>query len=114
MEKIYEHYKRSAGQIKPIKKCSSKQAAKNRTIAKIKESLPSICFICGKEGDDAAHLLPKSIYPEYYTLPANIVILCREHHNLYDNNIEFRKKQMDILARIMSFDEKAAIKYFQL
>lgn len=63
-----------------MKQISTKQAQRNREIAKIKENLPSYCVICGKPAVDAAHLVPKSMYPEHYTNPLNIVGLCRECH----------------------------------
>ena len=56
-----------------MKQISTKQAQRNREIAKIKENLPSYCVICGKPAVDAAHLVPKSMYPEHYTNPLNIV-----------------------------------------
>ena len=56
-----------------MKQISTKQAQRNREIAKIKETLPSYCVICGKPAVDAAHLVPKSMYPEHYTNPLNIV-----------------------------------------
>lgn len=59
-----------------MKQISTKQAQRNREIAKIKENLPSYCVICGKPAVDAAHLVPKSMYPEHYTNPLNIVGLC--------------------------------------
>lgn len=97
-----------------IKKVSSKQSKKNKEVAKIKASLPPYCEICYGKGCDPAHLLPRSLYPEYYILPMNFANLCREHHDLYDNNIEFRKKQTHLIERVKKFDEQAAIKYFQL
>lgn len=42
-----------------MKQISTKQAQRNREIAKIKENLPSYCVICGKPAVDAAHLVPK-------------------------------------------------------
>lgn len=97
-----------------MRKISSKQAARNREVARIKSKLPLFCAICGKPANDAAHLLPKSIYPEYYTHPLNLVILCREHHTRYDNDITFRRKQTKLFNQICRFDERAARRYFRL
>lgn len=97
-----------------MKQISTKQAQRNRGIAKIKENLPSYCVICGKPAVDAAHLVPKSMYPEHYTNPLNIVGLCRECHNRYDNDLSFRRKQKRLIERVKSFDECAANRYFRL
>lgn len=63
---------------------------------------------------DAAHLVPKSMYPEHYTNPLNIVGLCRKCHSKYDNNLVFRQKQKRLIERVKSFDECAANRYFHL
>lgn len=97
-----------------MKQISNKQAQRNREIAKIKQNLPSFCAICGRQAVDAAHLVPKSIYPEHYTNPLNIVGLCRECHNRYDNNLSFRQRQKRLIDRVKSFDECAANRYFRL
>ena len=97
-----------------MKQISTKQAQRKREIAKIKENLPSYCVICGKPAVDAAHLVPKSMYPEHYTNPLNIVGLCRECHNRYDNDLSFRRKQKRLIERVKSFDECAANRYFRL
>lgn len=93
---------------------SKKQSKRNRLIAAIKSELTPFCAICGKGATDAAHLLPKSIYPEYYTLKDNIVGLCRDCHNQYDNNLEFRKRQKQLYERICKFDKKAADRHFKI
>lgn len=97
-----------------MKKVSTKQAARNREVARLKALMPHHCVICGRSGGDAAHLLPKSIYPEYYTHPLNLVILCREHHRLYDDNVEFRRRQTKLFNQVSRFDEQAARRYFRL
>lgn len=97
-----------------MKQVSSKQAQRNREVAKIKQSLSPFCAICGKPAVDAAHLIPKSMYPEHYTNPQNIVGLCRECHNKYDNNLAFRQRQKRLIERVKSFDECAANRYFHL
>ncbi len=97
-----------------IRSISKAQAKKNREITKIKKSLSPICFICGQSGNDLMHLLPKSIYPEHYVNPLNLVIGCRICHDLYDNDISFRQQQDKIFNRICEFDKRGAIKYFRL
>lgn len=97
-----------------MKQVSSKQAQRNREVAKIKQSLSPFCAICGKPAVDAAHLIPKSMYPEHYTNPQNIVGLCRKCHNRYDNNLAFRQRQKRLIERVKSFDECAANRYFRL
>lgn len=97
-----------------MKKVSAKQARRNRAIAKIKSELSPYCVICGNRSTDAAHLIPKSIYPEHYTNPLNIVCLCRECHNRYDNDLSFRQKQTKLIRQVQSFDECGANRYFDL
>lgn len=100
-----------------MKQISQKQKQRNREVAKIKKALPPFCAICGKKEEehtlDAAHLLPKSCYPEHYTNPLNIVKLCRVCHNSYDNDKEFRKKQTKLINQVKSFDEAAAYRYYE-
>ena len=97
-----------------MRQVSTKQAARNRQVARIKSELPARCEICGRPAQDAAHLLPKSMYPEYYTLPQNIVGLCRECHDLYDNDLDFRQGQTQLIEIVKTIDELAANRYFRL
>lgn len=102
-----------------MKQVSDKQARKNREIAKIKQRLLNetggICRICGGYGNDTAHLLPKSRYPEYYLEPRNLVILCRNCHFLYDNDICFRKQQKSLIRQTNEFALECDINhYFRL
>jgi predicted restriction endonuclease len=97
-----------------MKKISKKQSKKNLEINKIKSTLLKKCFICGKESNtDAAHILPKSIFPEYYTHPLNIIMLCRTCHNLFDNDLEFRKKQDKIYNQALKIDILSSNRYFK-
>lgn len=97
-----------------MKKVSKKQSKKNIEITKIKSSLQKKCFICGIESNtDAAHILPKSIFPEYYIHPLNIIMLCRECHNLFDNDLEFRKKQTKLYDQALKINLLAANRYFK-
>lgn len=97
-----------------MKKVSKKQLLINRKINKIKKNLNIYCEICGNFATDPAHLVPKSLFPEHYTNPLNIVGLCRRCHTFYDDNLSFRKKQKKLIDRVKSFDENAAIRYFDL
>lgn len=102
-----------------MKQKSDKQKKIDRIIAKSKHQLirdnDNICMICGKYSTvQLAHLLPKSIYPEYYTLHENHALFCQECHYLYDNDIQFRQNQENFYKQICSFDKMAADKYFKL
>lgn len=97
-----------------LQRISTKQKAKNQEVAKIKAELPKRCAICGQVGNDLAHLLPKSIYPEYYTKRENLVILCRRCHEEYDNNLSFRQQQYHLIEQVKAFDALAANRYFRL
>ena len=100
--------------LNAMKRISKKQAQRNREIARIKQSLPPVCAICGKPAVDAAHLVPKSLYPEHYTNPLNIVGLCRECHNKFDGSLAFRQRQKHLIERGKSFDKCAANRHFDL
>ena len=98
-----------------MNKVSTKQAKRNRAIAQIKKTFPKICVICNKVPvSDAAHLVPKSMYPEHYTNPLNLVGLCRGCHNQYDGLLSFRQEQTILIERVKSFDLCAANRYFDL
>lgn len=81
-----------------------KHKEKAKRVAEIKKSLPEFCAICGIPcKGDAAHLLPKSTYPQYYTEPKNIVRLCRDCHNRYDNDKAFRAERLNLLNKVREF-----------
>lgn len=97
-----------------MKNQSKKQSAKIRELSKIKSKIENKCVICGSAGNDLAHLLPKSLYPEHYTESKNLVVMCRNCHNLYDNNLNFRRKQVSLYEKICEFDVVGAAKYFRI
>ena len=81
---------------------SRKQASDNRILAKIKAGMSPICVICGGQGCDLMHILSRARFPQYCTKEWNLVIGCREHHNLFDNNIYFRKEQKHLYDRVIN------------
>ena len=96
-----------------MKQISTKQQQRNKELQKIKNNLPKICKICGCQGNDLAHILPKSLYPEYYTNELNLIILCRQCHDKFDNNIEFRQQKIELYNIAKQINKQAAIKYFK-
>ena len=68
-----------------VRKVSKKQEALNNEMNKIKRELPDRCCICGRPAVDPAHLLPRSMYPEYYGGNECVSIegYCEEKH--YDS-----------------------------
>lgn len=97
-----------------MKQISDKQRQRNNILAKIKQGLKKECFICDAPANDLAHILPKSLYPEYYTEKRNLVMLCRHCHNKYDDNIDFRQQQNELYDIAKQIDEQAAKKYFKI
>lgn len=97
-----------------MKQVSSKQRRINSELAKIKKTLGTRCAICGREGHDLSHILPRSLYPEYVTDPRNLQILCRECHRKFDDEREFRRNQTSIVERARQIDELATNRYFGL
>lgn len=87
---------------KPIRQRSKKGALKDAQNARYKKTLPKVCCICGGYGDDLAHVVPKSIFPQYYVSEFNLVIMCRECHVNFDNNIEYRRLQIHLCNRVIS------------
>lgn len=96
-----------------MKIISKKQQQKNNILAKIKSNLEKKCFLCGKPANDLAHILPKSLYPEYYTEKRNLVILCRYCHAKFDDNIDFRQQQTELYDIAKQINKQAAKKYFK-
>lgn len=97
-----------------MKSVSIKQRRINSDLAKIKKTLGTRCAICGREGHDLSHILPRSLYPEYQTDPRNLQILCRECHRRFDDDREFRRRQTSIVERAKQIDELATNRYFGL
>lgn len=97
-----------------MKQVSQKQRRINSELAKIKKTLGTRCAICGREGHDLSHILPRSLYPEYQTDQRNLQILCRECHRKFDDDREFRRNQTSIVERARQIDELATNRYFGL
>lgn len=97
-----------------MRKVSNKQAKLNREMNKIKRDLSPYCRLCGRPAVDPAHLLPRSLYPEYYTKEWNVVPMCRDHHNLYDGNRDFLRSCTELVNIVRQHDELAANRYFGL
>ena len=95
-----------------IKNISSKQSLRNRTLASIKKLQPKTCVICGRPADDLCHLLPKSVWPEWYTESLNLVIMCRSCHQQHDDNIRFRTRQDKLYNQVLKFDIIGANRYY--
>ena len=97
-----------------MKKVSDKQKIKDRELVKIKASLPKVCYICGRNCNcEGAHILPRSTFPEYYTLLTNLIPLCKECHFKFDNDLEFRQNQKHIFEIAKEIDKLAAIRHFK-
>lgn len=95
-----------------MRKVSKKQSMRNRELVRLKNQLPRVCVLCGRPANDLAHLLPRSLYPEYYTMDWNLVIMCRDCHGRYDNDRRFRSGCKELVERVMAHDECAANRYF--
>lgn len=96
-----------------MKKISTKQAKRNRIISEYKKLHVMQCVICGRSASEMAHLLPKSIFPEYYTEPDNLVILCRECHQMHDDNCDFRTRQDKLFKQACKVNEAGAKRYYR-
>ena len=72
-------------------------------LARIKAQQPKVCRICGVRANDQAHIFPRSTYPQYKTLAANLVILCRECHERFDNDPQFRATQHMLMRMAETF-----------
>ena len=101
-----------------MRKVSTKQAAKNREVARIKATKPDTCIFCNgycKHGD-AIHIMPKSVYPQYYTEPNNIWKGHRECHTLFDDGTkEYRATFTHIVELVRGFATKEEIyQYFNV
>ena len=98
-----------------MKKVSQKQAQKNRELARIKAEKPKTCIVCGRYANDLAHLFPRSTHPQYYTDERNLVIMCRQCHERFDSDPEFRRKQTHIIEIARTFATEQEInRHFRL
>jgi len=100
-----------------MNKKSNKQKQKDSTLSKIKKGLieknGKVCCICQRTCEpDLMHILPKSIYPEYYLREENLVLGCRFCHEDFDNFQNFRKLQIDLYEQVAAFDVRSAARYF--
>lgn len=99
-----------------LKQVSKKQAKRNAILYKIKKNLPEKCYFCTSRGTDLAHVLPKSRFPEYYTEEWNLLNSCREHHDNYDGDMEYRSTQNELfliaLNNVKECDRGRVLKYF--
>ena len=97
-----------------MKKVSNNQRLKDRELAKIKALLPKVCYICGSNCNcEGAHILPRSTFPEYYTLQTNLIPLCKECHFKFDNDLKFRKDQEHIFEIAKEIDKLVSINHFK-
>lgn len=97
-----------------MKKVSNKQAKRNRELKKIKDTRERKCLISGLFATDLAHILCKGRFPEHYTKEWNLVMMERNNHMKYDNNLEFRQEQIKLFEQAWENDPKAATQYFRL
>ena len=95
-----------------MKNKSDKQKKKDRILSEYKKLQPKQCVICLRPANDLCHLLPKSVWPEHYTEPDNLVIMCRDCHSQHDDNIEFRKRQTKLYNQAMKVDPLGANRYY--
>lgn len=86
-----------------MKHTSDKQSRRNRILAAIKTELPKRCVLCGLPANDLAHIFPRSLWPEYYTHPKNVVIMCRHCHSKFDDMPEFRYQQTELIEQARTF-----------
>lgn len=84
-----------------MRQVSKKQSKINATLSKIKSNLPKRCYLCGCNGSDLAHILPRGQFPQYITEDWNLIILCRYCHNKFDGNREFRKSCNNLFNRVI-------------
>ena len=97
-----------------MRKVSTKQAAKNREVARIKATKPDICVFCGVfcGNADLAHLLPKSVFPQYYTEEQNLWKAHRFCHTKFDDNRAFRSEQKHIIEIVKQFAKPEEINQY--
>lgn len=100
----------------PINKVSKSQKKKNDSIAKSKQSLPDVCYYsgCYQTNTDLMHILNIGSYPQFSQEKRNHTRGCRLHHNLFDDNKEFRKTQTGLFNQVYEFAPMEATKYFNL
>ncbi|MDD4378147.1 MAG: HNH endonuclease [Eubacteriales bacterium] len=99
-----------------MRKVSRKQSRINRKLNNIKKMLAynnPICRCCHRGyGTDLAHLLPRSLYPEYQTESWNLTLLCRGCHTKFDSDKKFRRKT-GLGNHIKQVDKLAYNRYYE-
>lgn len=98
-----------------MRQISKKQSRINRELNRIKRKLAyenDHCRICGARAVDLAHLLPRSMYPEYQTEEWNVTLLCRRCHVRFDEDKEFRQSS-GLGEHIKNIDIKAYNRYYE-
>ena len=90
-----------------------KRSEINKLLKAIKKELPKLCEICKLPACDAAHLLPRSLFPEHIINPLNVVALCRRCHTQFDDVPSFRHFQTRLYDRAAKIDKLGADRYFQ-
>ncbi len=100
-----------------MRKVSEKQAIKNRVVASIKSELLNIdesCRICRRQKPlQAARILCKGAYPQFYLCDWNITLFCHDCHQQFDDKIEFRQLQIHLFSQVFEHAPMEAKKYFR-
>lgn len=84
-----------------MRQVSKKQSRINSRLSRIKKDLPKRCYLCTRQGNDLMHILPRSLFSEYICEDWNLTIGCREHHNLFDGDREFRSAQKELYEQVI-------------
>jgi hypothetical protein len=102
-----------------MKKRSDKQKLKDAEIARIKKELiEENGYRCElsrtySEKLDLCHILPKSIFPEFYLCKWNMFLAKREWHNEFDNRLEYRQLQIHLFTRAFEHAPVESKRYFR-
>ena len=99
-----------------MRKVSKSQARKNAELAKIKKEMDKVCYFCGYYGNDLCHILPRSLFPQYYTERWNLIIACRFDHKMFDDNMSVRRRfdclYEQVIQNVRPEDAGLVNKYF--
>lgn len=78
------------------------EVLKKDAYAKIVEDRGPYCEVCGANTFDFSHNLARSRFPMFIADEGNITLLCRRHHNMWENN-ELWEMNHAVMARFISF-----------
>lgn len=88
-----------------IRSQTTKKAAQNREIARIKgewQKERRVCFFCGKPFDDVVHVIRRAYSDDLYSDIQNLIPGCRTCHTTFDDGPREKVRQLQNLNKVLA------------